>query len=114
MHRTNRAIVNTPACLLPDQINLIHHLEAVAEQRDLAAFVVVPPHRNLFQIQTRAKGEIKQLHIKPKAIARRCFDQRAAHTHPKSLEATLRVAKRHSGGKTNDQIEDASTLLATP
>src|SRR5215218_7349460 len=114
MYRANGGIVNPAAGLLPDQINLVHHLEAVAEQSHLATLVVVPTHRNLFQVQTRAKGEIEKLHVKPEPVDCRCFDQRAAHAHSKRFEPALRVPERHSRGEAYDEIEDASTLLATP
>src|ERR1700752_1145014 len=111
MHGANRGVVNSAACLLPDQADLVHHLKAVSKQGDLAAVIVVPTHRNLFELQTRTISEIQQLDVKSKPVDRGGFDKRPAHAHAKSFEATLRVPERHSGGHANNQIKDASTLF---
>src|ERR1044072_6767028 len=110
----DRRIINSAARLLPDQSHLVQHLKAVGKQSYLAALVVVPAHRNLFESQTGAKSQIQQLDIKSKPIDRSSFDQRPAHAHAKSFEAALRVPERHSRGQTNNQIKDASTLFAAP
>src|SRR5215217_3096776 len=91
MYGANRRVVNTAACLLANQAHFIQHLETVAKQTHLAALVVVPSDRNLFQVQTCAESQVQQLHIKSEAIDRRRFNQRPAHAHAKSFKAALRV-----------------------
>src|SRR4051794_12800771 len=91
MHSLDGAVVNAAARLLPDQTHFIQHLETVAEHANLASLVVVPSHRNLFQLQSRAKSQVQQFNVKSKPIDSRCLDERSAHAHAKSFEAALRV-----------------------
>src|ERR1041385_8813058 len=96
VYRANRRVVNSAARLLPDQPHFIQHLETIAEQGHLAAFVVIPAHRHFLQSQPRAVRDVKQLDVKTKPIDRGCLDERATHAHAKRLEPALRVPERQS------------------
>src|SRR5207302_10018518 len=54
------------------------------------------------------------LDIETESINLRGCNQRSAYAHAKSFETTLRVPKRKTRRHTDDQIEDATSLFASP
>jgi hypothetical protein len=81
---------------------------------DLAAFGMVPAHRDFAEPQPGAVREKKQFDIEGESIDASGFQNWAARVHTERLETTLRVPKRKIGGKTNKQIKNAASLLAPP
>ena len=75
---------------------------------------MVPADRNLTQAQLGQMRQINQFNVETEAIDLRRLYQRPADTHPKSLEAALRVPKRKCGSEPDYQIKYAAALFAPP
>src|SRR5260370_28361938 len=75
---------------------------------------MVPAHRDLPEPQSSAVSEKKKFDIKREPDGMRFFQNWPADIQPKRFETALRVPKRHSGCKPNDQIENTPGLLASP
>src|SRR5687767_14153704 len=78
VHGANGRVVNSATRLLTNQSDFTQHFETVAEEADLAAFVVVPANRHFAEPQPGAIREIKQLDVEPESIDSRRFNQRPA------------------------------------
>ena len=74
------------------------HPQAVAEKANLASFSVIPPHWNFPNSQSCAVREKKQFDVERKAVDLRRFQNGPAHIKTKSLEPTLGIPKRKTGG----------------
>ena len=90
------------------------HRETVVNYADLASFGVIPTHRNFAEPQSAAVGEKKKFDIERESDGMRFFQNRAASIEAKRFETALCVPKRHSGRESNDQIENAAGLFASP
>jgi hypothetical protein len=80
----------------------------------LAAFMMIPPHWNFPEPQSRSLREQKQLHVKAKADDFRGFDNWSTRFHAKRFEAALGVPKRQTSRDAYQQIKNAPTLFASP
>src|SRR5688572_9079436 len=59
-------------------------------------------------------GDVKEFHVKTKAVDRCAFNNRPADTHPKSLKAALSVPEGKTRRQAHYKIENAATLLSSP
>jgi hypothetical protein len=76
--------------------------------------MMIPPHWNFPEPQSRSLREQKQLHVKAKSDDFRGFDNWSTRFHPKRFEAALCVPKRQTSRDAYQQIKNASTLFASP
>ena len=84
------------------------------EKAHLAACRMIPTHRNFADAQSRALREMKQLDVEGKAIDPSGFQNWTADIETERFETTLRIPKRETDGKANEQIKNAAGLLAPP
>jgi hypothetical protein len=80
---------------------------------DLAAFGVVPAHRNFAESQSSPVGEKKKFDIKREPDGVRLFQDWPADIQSECFETALGVPERHPGGEPHDQIENSAGLLAS-
>src|SRR5207253_6349465 len=92
----------------------INHAEAVAHHGDLARGIVVPTHRDFAQAQAREMGQVDQLHVETEPIDLSGFNQWTANAHAECFKSALCIPERQPGSQPHNQIENSSSLFATP
>src|SRR5438067_8174253 len=70
--------------------------------------MMIPPHWNFPEPQSRSFREQKQLHVKAKSDDFRGFDNWSTRFHPKRFEAALCVPKRQTS---RDRSEEHTSEL---
>src|SRR5437764_14924285 len=90
------------------------HSQAIAKKTDFATLSVVPAHRNFTDSQSGMLRQIKQFDIKGEPVEAGGLQTRTARIETKSLEPALRVRKRQPRRDAEEQVERATSLLASP
>src|SRR5436853_2260886 len=90
------------------------HAQTVVNYVNLAAFGMVPPHRNFAESQSSPVTEKEKFDIKREPDGVRVFQDWPANIQSERFESALGVPERHPGCEPHDQIEDSTGLLASP